>query len=367
MRQGAEGSGLWVTGHVSGTRAMALVGICAGLALLVGCGSQAVPEPAAAELVPAALHRVGDSRAGNRSTASGTVRLRRETPLAFLSDGRVAAVAVREGDLVRAGQRLATLDRTAIDAQAASAATRLRQADAELRRQRDLNAKGWVAKSRVETAEAAAETARADLSGARFTQTFATIAAPAAGVILSRTAEPGQTLAAGTPVLLLGEFSSGFVLRVDVPASRVAELRPGAEAQVIFRDGAAPRMTGRVIEIAGRADPRTGTFQVEFALPSDRALRSGLIGDVALSGVASGGALAIPATALFAARADEGFVWAVDPKTRKVAARMVQLGRVTPEGVEILSGLTRGELIVAAGVDRLIEGATIKSVQTRGG
>jgi RND family efflux transporter MFP subunit len=301
------------------------------------------------------------------SMASGTVRLRRETPLAFVSDGRVRGVFVREGDIVASSQRLATLDRTAIDAQAVSAASRVRQADAELRRQRDLNAQGWVAKSRVEAAEAAAEAARADLSGARFTQTFATIAAPTAGVILARTAEPGQTLAAGTQVLLLGEFSSGFVLRVAVPASRVARLRVGAEAEVIFRDGAAPRMTGRIIEIASRADPRTGTFQVEFALPPERSLRSGLIADVALAGVAGGQALAVPATAMFAARAGEGFVWAVDPKTRKVSARMVQIGRVTPDGVEIVSGLARGELIVATGVDRLIEGATVKPVQTQAG
>jgi RND family efflux transporter MFP subunit len=341
----------------------------AGCLALAGC-SDAAPKPAQVEIQPVTLHRVGDSRLESRTSLSGTVRLRRETPLAFVSDGRVRSVTVREGDLVRGGQLLATLDRTAIDAQAQSAASRLRQADSELRRQRDLNAQGWVSKARVEAAEAAAETARGDLSGAQFTQRFAAISAPTAGVILSRTAEPGQTLSAGTPVLLLGEFASGFVVRVPMPAGRAAALQRGATADVSFRDGAAPPMAARVIEIASRADPQTGTFQVELALPTHPALRSGLIADVALTGAgsaAAGAGLAVPATALFSARADEGFVWVMDPGTRKVGARLVRLGRVAPDGVEIRSGLARGELIVAAGVDRLIEGAQVKPVQTRAG
>lgn len=345
---------------------VAAVAMAAFAVALAGCSDSPAPAPPS-ETMPVSIHRVGEIRFTTSSTASGTVRLRRETPLAFLSDGRVRSVTVREGDLVQGGQLLATLDRTAIDAQVQSASMRLRQADAELRRQRQLNAQGWVSKARVESAEAAAETARSDLSGARFTQRFATIAAPTAGVILTRSAEPGQTLQAGTPVVVLGEFASGFVLRVPLPAGRVAGLARGQEAEVTFRDGAAPPMAGRIIEIAGRADPGTGTFQVELALPAHPALRSGLIADMALPGDSSGGRVSIPATALFGARADEGFVWVIDPRTRRIRARLVQIGRVTPDGVELVSGLARGEQIVAAGVDRLIEGALVAPVQTRAG
>jgi multidrug efflux pump subunit AcrA (membrane-fusion protein) len=130
--------------------------------LLAGC-SEPKPESATVETAPVTLHRVGEAQVNSGSTAAGTVRLRRETPLAFISDGRIRTVAVREGDLVRTGQLLATLDRTAIDAQVQSAGTRLRQADAELQRQRSLAANGWVAKARVESAEATAEVACRDL------------------------------------------------------------------------------------------------------------------------------------------------------------------------------------------------------------
>ncbi|WP_199553610.1 efflux RND transporter periplasmic adaptor subunit [Sandaracinobacteroides hominis] len=344
------------------------IGTAWGLAALLAAGlalsacASGEPAKVADETVPVVLHRVGDSVGVRTGTAAGTVRLRRETPLAFVSDGRVLSVSVREGDVVRAGQQLAQLDRTAIDAAVQSADSRARQSEAEARRQRDLYTKGWVTKARVEAADAAAEAARAEKSSAQFTQRFATIAAPAGGVVLQRLAEPGQTLAAGTPVILLGEFSSGFVLRVRMPAGQAAGLRRGEGATVTFRDGAAPPMAARIIEIAGRADPRTGTFQVEFALPANPALRSGLIADVALpAGGAEGAPVLIPSTALFSARADEGFVWRyADGGVAR--AQMVKLGAVSGEGVEVVSGLARGDRIVAAGVNRLVEGQKLQVV-----
>jgi len=267
---------------------------------------------------------------------------------------------------VAAGERLASLDRTAIDAAAMAADSRAAQAAAELSRQRTLLRQGWVSTARVESAEAAARAAEADRTAARFTQRLASILAPADGIVLARLAEPGQTLAAGTPVILLGEFASGFVLRVPLSAADVAGLERGVSATVFFPDGAASPMAARIIEIAGHADPHTGTFQVEFSLPDDGALRSCLIANVQLPRRRSSGPLMVPVSALFAARADEGFVWRFDPASRKVVAAMVTIGAITNRGVEVQFGLVRGDLVVAAGVDRLIEGQRVQPVQTQG-
>jgi RND family efflux transporter MFP subunit len=342
-----------------------MVAVLAGLGamLLAGCSPDAAPTATEAAL-PVSLHRVGDKAFGVSRHATGTVRLRRETPLAFLSDGRVQTVSVREGDVVGGGQLLATLDPTAVNAAAASADARARQASAELQRQRELYKRGWISKARVESAEAAAEATRADQSSTQFSQRFSRIHAPAAGVVLARSAEPGQTMAAGTPILTLGEFASGFVLRVPMGAGQAAGLDVGQMANVRFRDNAAPEMAARIIEIAGRADPATGTFRVEFALPANAALRSGLIADVELPAAQGQSRLLIPATALFSARADEGFVWRYDPARRSVQPQMVRLGQVSGEGVEVQSGLARGDVIVASGVDRLVAGQKVQPVAT---
>ena len=357
VRRGTPAAGRWRS-------PLLLAAVLATGLMQAACSKDAAPPPADAA-IPVSLHRVGDQQFGTSRHATGTVRLRRETPLAFLSDGRVQTVSVREGDLVLSGQALATLDPTAVDAAAAAAEARARQAASELQRQRELHQRGWVSKARVESAEAAAEAARADRSSTAFSRRFARISAPAAGVILARSAEPGQVVAAGTPVLVLGEFASGFVLRVPMPAGQAAGLSVGSTANVRFRDDAAPAMAARVLEVAGRADPATGTFRVEFGLPANPALRSGLIGDVELP---SGGPsrLLIPSTALFSARADEGFVWRYDAASRTVKPQMVKLGRISGDGIEVQSGLARGDRIVASGVDRLVDGQKVQPVAGAG-
>jgi len=66
----------------------------------------------------------------------------------------------------------------------------------------------------------------------------------------------------------------------------------------------------------------------------------------------------VPASAIFAARADEGFVYVVTQG--RVHARMVGVGAVSDAGISVTSGLQAGERVVTSGVDRLSEGASVK-------
>lgn len=345
------------------------------LSALGGCQDEATPvrDPAP---VPVRVHLVTAAMAPARAAdirAAGTVRLRRETPLAFVADGRLVRLDVREGDLVRAGQLLAALDQPTFAGDAAAAEAAARQAEAELARQRRLFLEGWVAKAGVDQAEAAAGAARAQREAALFRQANACIVAPGAGVVLARLAEPGQTVAAGMPVIVVGEFAHGFVLRVPLAAGEIARHRLGLPVEVGFgREGPAP-MTGHIVEIAGRADPATGSFLVEVLLPQEPALRSGLVGtarfrlagmrdaDAAPSGAAAPGAVRVPASAVFTVRADEGFALRLEDAGGRtvVRARLLRLGAVSAEGVMVEAGLAPGDWIVATGVDRLVEGMPV--------
>lgn len=341
------------------TVAMVLLGACGGAG---DPPTRAGGETAATSVQ---LFEVGAAGAGPAIRAAGTVRVRRETPLAFWTGGVVARLDPREGDRVRAGTLLAALDSRTIDADVAAARADLARARAERDRQRRLLAQGWVTQARVDAAEAAEGAAAAALERARFAQAKSRIVAPADGVILARRAEPGQTVAAGEPVLVLGEDRSGLVMQVPLAAPEVAGLRVGMPVAVSFPSGVAPAMAGRIVEIAGRADERTGTFRVEVALPESPALRSGLIGQVEIARPQAAGAgapLVVPATALFAARGGEGFVWRLDPGSGTVRATLVRLGEIGPAGVVIEGGLAAGDRIVRTGVDRLTDGARVRVV-----
>ena len=171
---------------------------------------------------------------------------------------------------------------------------------------------------------------------------------------------------AGTPVLVIGETGSGYVLRVPVSDADLAQLRLGQGAVVTLPALSPAPIAATVGEIAARGDERTGTFQVELRLPPLAGLRSGLIGSARLRVGGQGarvGPVAVPASAVFAARADEGFIYVYAPATRTVRSRMVGVGPLGDRAVTIVSGLSIGEAVVVSGVDRLRDGMRVSIVR----
>jgi len=205
------------------------------------------------------------------------------------------------------------------------------------------------------------------VSAADFAAGTATITAPSSGMVLARTAEPGQVVAAGTQVVVLGEAAGGIVFRAPMIDADIARLRVGMPA--VVRIPGLPRgsVAGRISEIDGRADPGSGTFEVTIALPMHPALRSGQIGtaEIPAPAVSDGGGLAIPASAVFNVRADEGFVYVVDPRSNQVHPRVVTIGTLGSRLLTITGGLKPGERIVASGLEQLFDGARIRPVGGR--
>lgn len=336
------------------------------IALLAACGSEQVPEKPADVALRVSVAVVGQELGSPSIEAAGTAALRKEIPLGFTTPGQVTRILVQEGDRVRRGQLLAVLDTTSVGASLEAADAERDRAAAELGRLKQLYAQGWITKARLEAAEAAARSATANLAARRFSLDTARVVAPADGIILTRGAEPGQIVDAGSPIITLGDAGSGFVLRVLLADRDAVRLRAGIPAEVRFDALPGAVLAGQVIEVGGRSDRGSGAFTAEIALAPDQRLRSGLVGRARILAPAAGGStrLVIPPTAIFAARSDEGFVYVVDAQ-RRVKARSVTLGQLSPQGAEILSGLNRGETVVTSALDRLRDGAKVDPVGTQ--
>ncbi len=335
---------------------------------LAACSAEpeAPPPPRASEQAPIVvqLASVGSAAGSASLVVPGTVRLKRETQLGFNSSGRIAAILVREGDRVARGQVLARLDPTSLTAAVGSARAEAVRADADYRRLAALFAKGWVTAPRVEQARATAVAARARVDQTGFDAGLAVVRAPAAGIVLRRPAEPGQMVMPGQSVLTVGDLAGGYVLQLPMADADLARLIRGQRAAVrLAALGAAP-IAAPISEIAARGDDGTGTFRVELALPALPGLRSGMIGTARLAVAETGdAALAVPATAVFQARADEGFVYVFDAAAGRVRRRLVGLGSVTDAAVAITAGLKTGERVVISGPDRLRDGSLVTTAR----
>ena len=327
-------------------------------AVLAGC-SNAPDKPRADPPQLVRFATVGGASQAGGVTAAGTVALRRETSLGFTTPGRIARLLVNEGDTVAAGQLLAALDQTTVGAGLASAQAERVRATAEYRRSVGLAEKGWVTRPRVESAEAAMRAAEANVRANGFSAANARIVAHGTGVVLARLAEPGQVVAAGTPVVVVGERASGYVLRLALSDRDAAKVTRGAPAEVRLDALGGASLAGQVVEVAGRADPATGTFLIEIGLPADPRLRSGQIGTARIvSGGVVGGTLAVPSQAVFAARAGEAFVYVL--ASDRVKLRRISVAETGDAGVTVTGGIARGERVATSGIDRLSDGAKVR-------
>jgi RND family efflux transporter MFP subunit len=321
---------------------------------ILGCSAQTEPKNSQPRYVP--LVRIVQVRINPTSAhvdAVGTVALRRESQLGFTTPGRIAQISVNEGETVRAGQFLATLDTTIVGSDLARAVAEQNRATNEYRRSVTLAEQGWVTKARVESAKATLVVAQTQVRTANFQLAAATVVAPGPGMVMARLAEPGEVVAAGTPIVVLGEATSGFVLRASLTDRDAARIRRGASAIVTLNLIGVPPLSGRVIEVGGRAERTTGTFLVEVGLPSNPVLRSGQIGvaRIILADTAPSKPI-VPSAAVFSARAGEGFVYIVDGATQRVRLRKVIIGNIANNSIELSDGVRPGDWVATSRVDR---------------
>lgn len=338
--------GVWVAGPV----AVAL--------LLSACGDG---EGASKKSVDAPVVTVmAVTRDGVAGTvrASGMIGYQREITLSFKVPGVITRINVDEGDAVRAGQSLASLNLTEYSANVSESDAALRTAEAQLERAKTLFEKGLVAQARLDDAQLAVDRARAGRQSTGFNRAQGVIVAPAGGIILRRSAEPNQNVGAGQAVLMLGEVNSGLIVRAGVSSSEAARIKVGDAATV--RIGATPERTGKVTRIAAKSDAATGGFDVEIAVTPIDGLRSGLVAEATIvaSGGGDAGPIRAPVLALLDARADQGVVYVVDAQN-VARRRAVQTAGVDADSILIVSGLEPGEKVISSGAAYVRDGQTV--------
>jgi RND family efflux transporter MFP subunit len=313
-------------------------------------------------------------------SATGTLAARREMPVGVAGEGgMITRVLVEPGQWVAAGQVLATVDRSvqtqtaqSLAAQVAVARSDQNIAQAELDRARQLVDRGFISKAdlqrRTATRDAAAarvQVASATLREANARNGRLDIRAPAAGLVLTRQAEPGQIVSAGSGVLFRMAQGGQLEMRAQLAEADLASLRPGARATVV-PVGSDRRFTGEVWQVSPVIDPQTRQGIARVALRYDPALRPGGFASATIVGGASVAPL-LPDSALQSD--DKGsFVYIVGTGD-KVERRNIKVGQVGDAGVTVTAGLNGTERVVRSAGGFLAPGQKVKPVvaTTQGG
>jgi len=368
--------------------------VAAGAALLIpACGAKTPPaeKPRAVRLVPAAKRPLPKA-----ISAVGTLVAEDRAELSFKVPGRLQKLFVDIGSAVPAGAVLAQLERDdyAVRVEGARAAllqararlglppdgagdvveaestavvrqnrARMEQAKAELDRSKSLLDQGLLSRSAYDVAEANFKVAdsqyndsleevnnrraillqrRSDLALAEQQLRDTAIVAPFSGGVQARRANLGEYLASGAPVLTLVK-TSPIRLRLEIPEREARFVTKGLPV-TIRREGDTASFSGTVARISPALEESNRSLVVEAEIPNPHGLlRPGAFVKAEIVSDAGGPVLVVPASSVVVFA---GIEKVVTVKEKKALERPVVTGRRTADVVEIVSGLTAGDLVI---------------------
>jgi RND family efflux transporter MFP subunit len=353
--------------------ALRTIGLPLALALspmLVACGQDAGTVPAEAR--PVRTVTIEKRQAGTPITLVGRVEAEDEVAIAFRISGRLLENNGKLGDRVTPGQVVARLEsqnelnslRTA-KAALAAAQGQLTQARNHFERQDTLLNQGWTtraiheqAKQALQTAQANVDAAEAQLKSAHDLVSFTELKADAPGVVTAVGPGAGEVVQAGQMIIRLAR-QEGRDAVFDVPAQVIRALPGDPRIAVSLTDDAKVVAQGRIREVSPQANPQTRTFEVRIGLTDPPPAM--WLGATVTARTESDAApvIEIQASALTNLN-NQPAVWIVDPASRTVSMRNIDVLRFDQATVAVSHGLDTGEVVVTAGVQALHPGQKVR-------
>ncbi|CAM3750556.1 efflux RND transporter periplasmic adaptor subunit [Parendozoicomonas haliclonae] len=348
------------------------------LTALAGCSNEA--PPAQEVIRPVKLFQVTDDFQGDIRRFPATIQSTEESQISFRIPGELTRLAVNTAQYVEKGELLAQLDdrdiRNELD---------LRQADFDLadtnyKRMVSLWESKVVSQAEMDTASANLKSARASLKLAKDKLAYTTLTAPFSGRIARTDVENHQFVQAQQTILVLQDDKM-LEVHIQMPESVLTRIRkdsvdPDYHPYVTFPGTGESNYPVTYKEHSTSVSPGTQSYEVTFTLPAPEELTvypgMGAILHMDLSRLSGKptdlSSFTVPLTAVLKDDASgKSLVWVFDEQSGAINPVEVTTGRITQNGINILSGLNGGEQIVAAGLSSLSAGMKVKPlVRERG-
>ncbi len=348
-------------------------------AILAGCAKQDAQANAGkghkleypVQVAPLAKHHVQYS-----VTAPGSIDAFQQVQITARVAGAVDRVAFAEGQIVKDGDVLATIesDRYQVAVDQAKAALAKAQAtqksqEAELTRRQAASKTnpGLITGEEIEQHQTSVDTAKADVASANQALRIAVlnlrdsyVRAPIAGIVQTRTVQTGQYLQPGAVLATILQRDP-MLLRFSVSEQDAPRLKTNMQANLQLRES--PRtFTATITLVAGAADPNTRLVPITAQIDQTEHqywLRPGAFCEVNVPIGDARDAIVVPTMSVQPTEKGN-VVYIVDAKN-VAHAKVVELGMHTPDGnVEVTRGVDEGEQVVVRGIEPLSDGAPVK-------
>lgn len=339
------------------------------VAVISACDRSADPAPTEAPPRLVRTLQVALTNEGDWREFPGIVDAERKAGLSFRVGGKVIEMLANEGDQVGKGDLLARLDDTDYKIQLESREAEYASAHADYLRGEELVKTGVISKSDFNKLQAQDATSKASRDSAQQNVEYTHLIAPFDGEVAVRHVDKFEEVNAQQIIYTLHDTSS-LVIKIHVPESLMIRVREGARPEVVaeFKELPDKQFPLTFKEVSTQADASTNTFAVTFTMASNGGfnilpgMSAKVRGKPSTHFTQQKRVFYVPPHAVL--EDDKGrFVYVAEPESGDrgiVQRRDVETGRLSQQGLEIVSGLVGGDHVITAGMSKMQTGMTVR-------
>ena len=334
------------------------------LFLLFGCNQKENPNteitPVKDKITRVLVEQVKSENGKSLLNYSGTVEASQTIPLSFRTSGTVEKVLVDEGDFVKKGQLLATIDDTDAKNLLEITQAKYQQATDAYNRLKTVYDKGSLPEIKWVEMESNLAQAKSSLELSKNNLEKCKLISPANGIIGRRNIEPGMSSInlSGSP-LEIADIKT-VNIKISVPENEISKVKKGLKAEISVSAVGNKKYEGNVTTVSQVADKFSRTYEAKINVTNpDMELKPGMVCDVLLTIPSDEELVVVPHQSISKDNHGNTYVFLVDIANKKAHKQIVNVGDYFGDYIEIISGLTPNQTIVSEGASKLTDNSLI--------
>jgi len=335
----------------------------AGLFILASCKTKKTNTPDSnASGIAVRAEEVQSTAKTDEVSVSGNVEGNTTVKLGFMVAGKVNYISNKEGENISQGQLISSLEPTNYSIAKGLADVQVNTTADEFSRLKILYDRKSLSEDDFKKITFSLQQAKLQQQLQKKNLSDTRLYSPISGVLLKKQTEVGEVIGVGMPLFVLSDIRKVKVLAY-VPEGELHDIKIGQRANVNISslDKVFP---GKVVEVGSAADAtsRAFTIKIEVANPG-LIIRPGMIADARIATNKKRQMTLLPAECIQQDLANQSFVFVIDKTQHKAFKRIVSLGNVVDNKIEVISGLFEGEAVVTSGQKSLSEGSLISIIK----
>jgi len=324
----------------------------------VGCKGKKSVNENASETITVITKKIQKISVNKEISVSGNIEGNKTVKLGFLVAGKLNFIAIEEGETIKSGQLLASLDPENYSIAKDIADANLNQTQDENNRLTQMHDRKSISESDFSKTTNALKVAKAQQRLQAKNLSDTKLYSPINGVLLKKGAEVGEIIGVGIPLFVVSDIHT-IKVNASVPESDLHQVQIGSMASV-YVSSIDSTFRGKVTEIGSVADAATRSFNIKIELKNPNLLiRPGMTAEIKLSSAKQTEIITVPANVVLHDLDQSAYVFVVDTQRKQAFKRQISLGQIIGNDIEILSGLSPDEIVVIGGQNKLNNGSFI--------